>query len=245
MIKIRYSDLPAGMHASAEREGTHTVLTLRPGLSSAERRSAIDRLRSSARVGHGPGLPAIPLALALTADRIRLTLRNTVAAARLHPTGFAIPVILIATGAILYGLLVTVTIHFGNPAVSSIAQAPLSIATGPVSAGESSSPSASPSAGRAIDPPAVHMPLAGTAQDPRSGHGVSSPPGQTGGTKPGPSATPNPGGSVPPTGPPPSASPPPPSSSPSPTPSPTSSHGHGGGGLCLNLLDLIGICVNL
>jgi hypothetical protein len=239
VIKIRYSDQPAGMHASAEREGTNTVLSLRPGLSPEERRNAIDRLRSSARVGHGPGLPVIPLALALTADRIRLTLRNTVAAARLHPTGFAIPVILIATGAILYGLLVTVTIHFGPPAVPTIAQAPLSIATRPVSTGESGPPSASPSAGRAIDPPAVHMPLAEIAQDPRAGHGVSTPPGPTVGSKPSPSATPNPGGSVPPT------SPPPPSSSPSPSPSPTSSHGHGGSGLCLNLLDLIGICVNL
>ena len=233
MIKVRYCDLPGGMHASAKREGRRTILYLRPGLSPAERRSVIDRLRGSARVGHGPRLPAIPLALALTANRSRLNLRNAAAAVRLHPTGFAIPVVLIAVGAILYGLLVTVTMHFGRPSipVPAVAQDPLPIATAPVSAGAAQP---GPSPGPAVDPvPATHLPLGRSARPDR---GVISPGGQVIGASPGP-GTPTPGGgSSPP------ATPSPPSS-PSPTPSPT--HSHGGSGLCLNLLGLLGICVNL
>ena len=163
MIKVRYCDLPGGMHASAKREGRRTILYLRPGLSPAERRSVIDRLRGSARVGHGPRLPAIPLALALTANRSRLNLRNAAAAVRLHPTGFAIPVVLIAVGAILYGLLVTVTMHFGRPSipVPAVAQDPLPIATAPVSAGTALTALLAPAARAALSPAA--NPLATTS----------------------------------------------------------------------------------
>jgi hypothetical protein len=236
VIKIRYSDLPAGLHASARSEGRHTVIYLVPGLSAADRQGAIDRLRASARVGHSPKVPAIPLALALIADRIRLNVRNAAAAARLHPIGAAIPVVVLGGAAILYALFVTVSIRIGGPAPqAATARLPVAAAT---------APAAGPSA-PAEGAPTYASRLTGASaarSGPRAADGAAS--GQVTGAHPGPSATPTPSPaptvSTSPPGypsPPPSPSRPP---SPSPSPSPTRSHG----GVCLNLGPL-GICLNV
>jgi hypothetical protein len=106
MIKIRYSDLPAGLHVRAEVQGRHKVLYLLPGLTAAQRTAAIRRARSAARVGHGPLLPALGLARAKAADRIRTTVGNGLAAMRVHPALCVPPMVVIAAGTAAYLLLV-------------------------------------------------------------------------------------------------------------------------------------------
>ncbi len=56
MIKIRYTDLPAGLHIGGGPR-KDTVIYLLPGLTAAQRQAALRRARSSARMGHGPRLP--------------------------------------------------------------------------------------------------------------------------------------------------------------------------------------------
>jgi hypothetical protein len=85
MVRIRYSELPAGLHVTAVAVGRETVVYLLPGLTSAERKSALLRVRGSARFGHGPHLPAFALARALVADRLRAAMRTLAAVMRRHP----------------------------------------------------------------------------------------------------------------------------------------------------------------
>jgi hypothetical protein len=85
MVRIRYSELPVGLHVTAVVVGRETVVYLLPGLTTAERKSALLRVRSSARVGHGPHLPAFALARALAADRMRAAMGTLAAAMRRHP----------------------------------------------------------------------------------------------------------------------------------------------------------------
>jgi hypothetical protein len=245
LIKIRYSDLQPGLHASAETEGKHTVLYLVPGLSPTDRQSAIDRLRASAKVGHGPKLPAIPLALALIADRISVNSRNAVAAARLHPTGLAIPAVVLAGAGVLYALLVTVSIHMGMPATSALALEPLPVASAP--AGPSPSPSASHQVAAAAA--TGHKP-AGPARSSRLPGSPMPVPAVPAGPSPAPGST-QPHQPTPSPGRPTISSSPQPSSSrtgpwtlsPSPAPSPTKTKGGGGGGgHCLNL-GLVHVCL--
>ena len=57
MIKIRYRDpreLAPGLYAAAECHSRGTTVYLLPGLSAAQRRAALRRLRISARRGCGP-----------------------------------------------------------------------------------------------------------------------------------------------------------------------------------------------
>jgi hypothetical protein len=241
VIKIRYSDLPPGLHASVRREGRHTVIYLVPGLSPADRHSAIGRLRASGRVGHGPKIPALPLGIALIADRIRVTLRTMAAAARLHPTGLVIPVAVLVVGAILYGLFVTVSLHIGPPSGSNSIELPLPVSTRVAN----HRPGPSPVSGRRADPVSASR---------LTRSGVPGSAGHSGGMgRPSPTVEPtpstNPGGWSPPprhpSPPPTSFTPaPPPSPSPAPSPSPTRSHGGGGdGGPCLHLLGLLGVCL--
>jgi hypothetical protein len=247
VIKIRYSDLSAGLHASAKSEGKHTVIYLVPGLSSADRRSAIDRLRASARFGHGPQLPAIPLALALIADRITVTVRNATAAARLHPAGLAIPVIALVVGSVAYALLVTVSLRIGPPSASNSVQLP-----GPaVTASGQAGTSRPGSPGDHGTGPGRSPQLTGTGGPGSGGHQAGIVPHQSSSPAPSAGSTPTPSQS-PGSGSTPSATPGPTTTSraptPSPSPSPTRSQGGGGGGgkgLCINLLNLIGVCINL
>ena len=126
MIKIRYSDLPGGLHVRVGVQGRNTILYLLPGLTAAQRKAAIRRARSAARVGPGPGLPAPGVARALAADRIRTTVRNGLAAMRMHPAIFLPPLIIIVAVAAAYLLLVSVSVRF-NPGHASERNVPVNI----------------------------------------------------------------------------------------------------------------------
>lgn len=121
MIKIRYSDLPAGLHVRTAVQGRHTILYLLPGLTVAQRRAALRRARSNARVGHGPRLPTAGIALALSADRIRTTARNSLAAVRVHPALFVPAMIVVISVAVANVLLATVSIRFRPPETAGAA----------------------------------------------------------------------------------------------------------------------------
>lgn len=241
LIRIRYSDLQPGLHASAETEGRHTVLYLVPGLSPTDRQSAIDRLRASAKVGHGPKLPAIPLALALIADSITVNTRNAVAAARLHPTGLAIPAVVLAGAGVLYALLVTVSIHMGMPATSALTLEPLPVTSAPASPGSSPSPShqAAAAAGGHSAGPAQSSWLPGSPMPVPAVPAGHTAPGSTQPRQPAPS----PGRPTVSSSPQPSPSKTGPwTKSPTPSPSPSKTRGSGGNGHCLNL-GLVHLCV--
>jgi len=114
MIKIRYRDpneLSPGLHAAAERHGRSTVVYLLSGLTAQERRAALRRLRLSARMGYCPQLPAVQLAVALLADRIRTSVGHTGAVFRSHPAGSTVPVMVVSAGAIAFLVLSTVSIR--------------------------------------------------------------------------------------------------------------------------------------
>jgi hypothetical protein len=117
MVKIRYTDLPAGLHVSAEKHGRHTVIYLLPGLTAAQRRAALIRVRSGARMGHGPRLPAVSMAVALGLDRLRSTVCNGAGAMRAHPLLLLPPLILLVSGGIVFMLMsfVTLTVRKHDP----------------------------------------------------------------------------------------------------------------------------------
>jgi hypothetical protein len=121
MVKIRYTDLPAGLHVSTEKHGRHTVIYLLPGLTAAQRRAALVRVRSSARMGHGPRLPAVSMAVALGLDRLRTTVCNGAGAMRAHPLLLLPPLILLVSGGIVFMLMsfVTLTVRSHDPAQGS------------------------------------------------------------------------------------------------------------------------------
>jgi hypothetical protein len=122
MIRVRYRDsneFSPGLHAAAERHGRITTVYLLPGLTKPERRSALRRLRLSARMGHCARLPSGQLALALFADRIRIGIGRAGAVLRLHPAGSTLPVMLLSGGAIAFLLFSTVSIRvIHNPPAS-------------------------------------------------------------------------------------------------------------------------------
>jgi hypothetical protein len=114
VIKIRYRDadeLSPGLHAAAVRQGRNTIVFLLPGLTAAERRAALRRLRLSARMGYCPPLPPAQLALALVADRIRTTVGQLGTLVRSHPAGSTVPVMVISAGAIAFLALSAVSIQ--------------------------------------------------------------------------------------------------------------------------------------
>ncbi|HEV2252718.1 MAG TPA: hypothetical protein VGS06_05950 [Streptosporangiaceae bacterium] len=90
-----YTLRPNGM-AAAPR------FTCFPGLSAAQRRAALRRLKISARRGYEPRLPAPQLAVALAADRIRTTVGRAGAVFRSHPAGSTVPVMVVSAGAIAF-----------------------------------------------------------------------------------------------------------------------------------------------
>jgi hypothetical protein len=115
LIKIRYADLPAGLHVRAEAQGRSTIVYLLPGLTPAERRAALGRVRRNAGLGHGPKLPAAGIVAAVMADRVKATLRNGAAAFRTHPLLLLPPLIIAVTATLLYIMLAAVTITVSPP----------------------------------------------------------------------------------------------------------------------------------
>jgi hypothetical protein len=62
-------------------------------------------------MGYGPRLPAVQLAFALFADRIRTTITQAGSVFRAHPAGTTGPVMLISAGAIAFLVLSAVSIR--------------------------------------------------------------------------------------------------------------------------------------
>jgi hypothetical protein len=115
VIKIRYADLPGGLHIRAVARGKDTIIYLLPGLTAEQRQAALRRARSSGRMGQGPRLSAAGVAGAVMVDRIRTTIRNGAAAMRGHPAIFVPPILIIVTAAVAYLLLVSVSIKIRDP----------------------------------------------------------------------------------------------------------------------------------
>ncbi len=118
MIRVRYrgsNELSPGLHATAERCGRTTTVYLLSGMTAAQRRSALRRLRLTARMGHCPRLPAAQLGFALFMDRIRTGFGRTGAVLRLHPAGSTVPIMVLSGGAIAFLLFSTVSIHVLHP----------------------------------------------------------------------------------------------------------------------------------
>src|ERR1700753_472549 len=114
MIRIRYRnayEFSPGLYAAAERRGRTVTIVLMPGLPTAERDAAVRRLRQSGQMGHGPRLPAVPLAFARFADRIRTAIAQGRAVFRTHPAGTTGPVMLISAGAIAFIVLAGLSIR--------------------------------------------------------------------------------------------------------------------------------------
>ncbi len=126
MIRVRYrgpNELSPGLHAAAEQRGRRTTVYLLSGLTAAERRSALRRLRLTARMGHCPRLPAGQLAFALLMDRIRTGIGRAGAVLRLHPAGSTVPIMVLSGGAIAFLLFSTVSIHVLHPRAAGQAAA--------------------------------------------------------------------------------------------------------------------------
>jgi hypothetical protein len=124
MVKIRYAELPAGLHVVAEADRRGTVVYLLPGLTPAQRRAALIRVRSSARMGHGPTMPTLPMAFAVAADRARTTTRNAAAALRRHPMAFLSPLIAVLASAIVFMLMSFVTLTVAPDGKAAAAAVP-------------------------------------------------------------------------------------------------------------------------
>ena len=240
MIKIRYADLPGGLHVRAVAQGKDTIVYLVPGLTVAQRQAALRRVRSSARMGQGPPLSAAGLAYALMADRTRTTLRNAAAAMRVHPAMFVPLIVILLSAAIAYFALTSVSIRVNSPRAGTPQMAlgaPAAVAVGPSRGSEPRYPGRPGQPGGLVpgDPPPGHA-GAPTPKKPGGAHPTPSP-------SPSPSSTPSPGPGRP--GQPPFPAPSPaPSSVPLPSPTGSGSGSGSGGGLCVNVGPL-GVCLKL
>jgi hypothetical protein len=247
VIKIRYTDLPAGVHVRTTTRGRHTVVLLLPGLTPAQRKAAIRRAQGASRVGQGPPLPRAALARALAADRLRTTIRNGFGAMRMHPAIFFPPLVIVLSAAAAYLLLVSVTIH--------IMPGPQPRGPGAVAAAVPGGAALlSPSPGHDLSPPppdgsspapSIPGPLPSTVRPTTKGPvpPVKSPdpPRSSPGSPPAPTPTPS---SSSPSGPSPR---PLPSDNPSPSPAPTAfpvplPTSSGGGTVCVKVGPL-GVCL--
>jgi hypothetical protein len=124
MVKIRYAELPAGLHVVTEERDGCTMVYLQPGLTPSQRRAALTFARLSARIGHGASLPPVDLAFALAADRVRTTGRNLGYALRRHPV-LLLPLVAVVSGVIVVTMLAVVTVsaspssHSTDPATGT------------------------------------------------------------------------------------------------------------------------------
>jgi hypothetical protein len=204
MIRVRYRDsnaLSPGLHAAAERHGRTTTVFLLSGLTKPQRRSALRRLRLSARMGHCPGLPAGQLALALFADRIRTGIGRAGAVLRLHPAGSTLPVMVLSGGAIAFLLFSTVSIRVmhSSPALPESASGPNPAASAgaiPITGSSGGVAGLGGSGDRQAIPPglggsslATGPSLTGAAGGPGNGQGAGAAPGGGNGTGLGGSGT--------------------------------------------------------
>jgi hypothetical protein len=118
MVKIRYAELPTGLHVATEAGDRCTIVYLKPGLTRAQRKDALTVARRSARFGHGPSLSALDMAFALAADRTRTTARITTSAMRQHPL-LLVPVLALMAGIIAAGFLASAAMVTTVPSIRS------------------------------------------------------------------------------------------------------------------------------
>jgi hypothetical protein len=237
MVKIRYSELQSGLHVSTSGQGWRTVIYLKPGLTTAERRAALIRVRSSSRMGHGPDLPPLGLAIALGTDALRTIAGNGLAAMRRHPVLLLPPLILLVSTGIVFVLMSFVTLTVPQH---------LQQAAGPPT-GHRSRPAPTQVVGtdpgshtdQEVSAPGTH----GQGHGSHGGHGGSSPrPTLTPSTSPSSISSPPPGSSS--SSPSPSPSTISQSPTPDPTPTPSPSPTPSSSSTCLQLGPL-GLCVSL
>jgi hypothetical protein len=238
MVKIRYADLPAGLHVNVESDGRQLIIYLLPGLTAAERHAAISRIHRSGKVGYGPEVPLAATMIALAIDRTNTTVRRGATALRGHPILLVSPLILLTCIAIVFILVafgtLTVTVH----------EPPQALAPGAPADAAGTSPrnhnAASPDPGSVVLPGgAVVLGSPGTA----GGHQSGSPEPVPSPAAPGPTPLGTAAPALSPTtGPPAAPATGDPTSSPTtlaPSPSPSQSTGAclklGARGLCLNL----------
>jgi hypothetical protein len=226
MVKIRYAELPAGLHVTAQADRRGTVVYLLPGLTPVQRRAALIRVRSSARMGHGPRLPVLAMATAIAADRVRTTTRIGAAAARGHPMLFLPPLVVLVSSAIVFTLMSFVTLTVSPHGQAAAAALPLPT----LGADVQPSPSPSPSKRHHHRRPAHSLSGYGTVS-PSPSASVSTAAGRRhpSGPKPSPSDSPTLGS---------------PSPSPSPSPQPSPSPSPSSSGTCINL-GPFGLCVKV
>lgn len=170
MIRIRYRDtagITPGFHAEASREGRTTTVYLLTGLTSAQRRAALRRLRIYAARGQCPPLPGWQMAIARAADRTRHG-RASMAA---YPWLTSVPVMAIAFAA---------TVLLGTKAVTVHVLPPAAAAAAPPGAAPVLPPGPHPTARHAAAPrpvrvPAGHVPAAAASSPPPWPESTSSP----------------------------------------------------------------------
>lgn len=92
----------AGLHGRAEGGARGVTLYLLPGLSTAQRRAVIRRLRQQASRGFAPPLPLPQLAIAIGVDRLRTAAGTAGAAVRLHPVMTLVPGAFMAAAVALF-----------------------------------------------------------------------------------------------------------------------------------------------
>lgn len=114
MVRIRYAELPAGLHVATEAGDRCTIVYLKPGLTKAQRKDALTVARRTARFGHGPSLPALDMAFALAADRTRTAARIFTSAMRKHPL-LLLPVVALVAGIVAAGVLASAAIVVTPP----------------------------------------------------------------------------------------------------------------------------------
>jgi len=236
VVKIRYAELPDGMHAQVQGSGRRAVIYLAPGLSPAQRAAALRRLIRGSRSGHGPRLRRPAVSFAVARDNLRTTLRNGAAAARCHPVGSLLLAGLLTAAVVCYAVFVSVTIRL-NPRPSG---PPVAQGT-PPAIRESGVPLPGSGPGRPGGAPGG--PSGGTAGPPGASSAAARP---RGGSAPSAAGAPSqlaasPTSLATASGPRPSPSAQP--SSPAPTPAPSSSSGNPGG-VCVTVGPL-GVCVSV
>lgn len=107
VIRVRYQDSLSGSHHGTGLYGTAELcpqgvtIYLVPGLTGHQRKAVIRRLRQEASRGCGPELPLSALLAALAADRVRVAVKLTAAAVRLHPAAMLLPTALAVAGMML------------------------------------------------------------------------------------------------------------------------------------------------
>jgi hypothetical protein len=232
VIKIRYADLPEGLHARAEAEGRAAVIYLVRGLSPAQRRAALRRVRRTARLGNGPRLPVSGVALAVAMDTAKSTTRSGIAAVRFHPAGSLFLTALLASVVVCYVLFVSVSIHLiPNPPTPGALTAPGGAGPGGAQGQRYGAASPGGPGGQQVSGPgpsptaaartSAHASAGARGAGP-SQHAASPVPLPTSSSAPPVSPSPNPAGA-------------------SPTPPPSASNN---GGLCVNVGPL-GVCLSV